>query len=303
MKKFKQKNLTVLFLIVCIGKIYGQGFQFAALEYSLFPKVETTIEDQNFTTSFQELGVGFKMPIRSKNEKVILINSLRYDRLTATLHDAPFFERVTTKKNFHKIAYAFMAVYRFNKDWILLARAKPTLVSDLEHKIDGDDFIFQGTALVSKKMNSKLKLGAGLVYTTQTGEPLLLPAIQLDYHNNRHSLKMILPSHIKYLYTLDENEKYKMGLKARFTGGNYAVAFNGFDKGVPKSIDRVVYSRGNIGLIFNTKLTKMMSFELFGGISALRKYRFEDEVKTTTSFDPKNAGFFTIGLNFNMNKK
>ena len=299
----KMKTIITFILFLSMGNVFSQGFQFAGLEYSYFPQVEQNIGEQKIKASFQEFGVLFKMPLKSKDEKTIFINSLRYDLLQATLVDTPFFTESKTQKNLHKLAYALMVVRRLKNDWIVLIRAKPTLVSDLNHKLDIKDFIFQGTVLVSKKLNDNLKLGAGLVYTTQTGEPLLLPAIQLDYQKNRHSLNMILPSHILYMYKIDKNGKFKIGLKSKFSGGNFAVDFSAIDKGISKSIDRVIYSRGNLGILFNTKLSDMMALELLGGISGLRKYRFEDSEEAMTSFDPRTGAFFTIGLNFNLNKK
>ncbi len=293
------KKLVTLFLMLSFGKIDGQDFRFAEVGYTLFPQTELK-EDANSKTSYQEFGIQFKLPIQTKNKKILLVNSLQYDLLQATLFEVPFFSELKTQKNFHKIAYALMAVHRLNENWTILARAKPTLVSDLNHDLNGKDFIFQGTLLASHKINSKLKLGAGIVYTTQTGEPLLLPAIQLSYNHNRHLLKMILPSHINYLYSLDEEGKYKLGLKAKFSGGNYAVNFNGNDKGISKSINRVVYSRGNAGLLYNMKLTEMLRLELQGGISMLRKYRFVDIENSTATFDAKNSGYFTTSLHFNI---
>lgn len=168
---------------------------------------------------------------------------------------------------------------------------KPSLASDFEQKISSDDLVFQGAALATRILNDRYKIGAGVISTTQFGNPRIIPAINFHYKKNRHEINSLLPLNFKYTYRLLPSEKLELGLKYTLKGAN----FNIYDKNLP-NVDKINYSRVNVGILTNYQITKMFRIEVFGGISTNRKYNFVDVNDNTLEFDSKASPFFSVGI-------
>jgi hypothetical protein len=278
------------------NQLSAQNFQLAGLGYSNYAKTEIKDSPTKQEIAFQEFSVFAKLPIKFKNQKTIVMNTLRYGFVQPTTYNSPLFLAVKTQKNLHSISFSSMFVQKFGQKWTFIVGLTPTLASDFKQKLNSDDFLIQGLLLASKKTKDKWTLGGGLVYTTQLGDPKFLPAIQLRYLNGRHFFNVLLPSFVNYLYKFEKQEKLRLGIRLATNGGNFNVNNQDFTQVIPNSIHKIIYSRVNMGAIFNYQLTKTILIEGFGGISAARKFKLKDASNIFRKYDAANGGFFSLGI-------
>jgi hypothetical protein len=66
---------------------------------------------------------------------------------------------------------------------------------------------------------------------------------------------------------------------------------------------KTLYSRVNMGVVVDFQITKTILLEAYGGISAARKYRFEDASKQFFNYNSNTGGFFSIGVIFTPSSK
>jgi hypothetical protein len=290
------KSHLLLVLLLITSGLCAQNFQLAGIDYSNYAPAKITNSPTNQAIAFQELSVFAKLPVKFKNAKTILINTLRYGLVQPTITNSPLFLESNTKKNLHSVSLSLTLVQRMGKKWTLIAGLTPTLASDFEEKFSRDDILMQGVLLASKKLNDKWSVGGGVVYTTQLGDPRFLPAVQLSYHSNKHLVKILLPSFISYLYTVDKEEKWHLGLRLATNGGNFNINNQDFRQGIPNPINKIIQSKVNMGAVINYQLTKTILLEAHGGISAARKYKLQAASKDIYSYPSENGGFFHLGI-------
>lgn len=145
--------------------------------------------------------------------------------------------------------------------------------------------------LVSKQMNDKMKLGVGVINSTRWGSPIVIPALSFHYKHKKHQLNALLPVNFKYTYALLPKNKLKLGFKYARNGAD----FNIYSSNSPE-VDKLSYSRANIGFLTTYKPKKLMRFELNAGISTGRVYRLVADNLNVNEFDSKAEPFITIGF-------
>jgi Domain of unknown function (DUF6268) len=290
------KKLLFIAVLLRVNGLFAQNFQLAGIGYSNFAKTKIKDSPTSQAVEFQELSFFAKLPIKFKNQKTVLMNTLQYGLVQPTAHNSPLFAAAETTKNLHSVSLSLMLVQKMGRDWTLIAALMPTLASDFEKALSGDDLLMQGSILVSKKLNETWTLGGGAIYTAQLGDPRFLPAVQLRYLHNKHFINVLLPSFANYLYSIDKSEKWHVGFRLATNGGNFNVNNPDFTKVIPNSINNAIQSRINLGAVVNFQLTKNILLEANGGISVARKYRFEDTAKRVFTYNSDNGGFVNIGI-------
>lgn len=290
-------RIPLFFLVFLVGNgLAAQNFQMAGIGYANYAKTNIKESSSNESVKFQEFSFFAKLPIKFKNQKTLLMNTARYGLVQATNYHSPLFVEDENTKNLHSVSWSMALIQNLNQKWTVIAVLTPTLASDFEEKLSSDDFLFQGTLLLSRKLNDKWTLGGGAVYTTQLGTPQFLPAVQLRYANEKHFISVLLPSVANYLYRIDEKQKWHVGFRLATNGGNFNVNNHDFTEVIPNSIDKLIYSRVNLGPVVNYQLTKSLQLEVFGGMSAGRKYKLEAASKVFTNYNAENGGFFNLSL-------
>ena len=189
------------------------------------------------------------------------------------------------------IYYQLTLVHEWNEEWSLVASIKPAVASDFGQKLSTDDLIFQGTIIATRKVNDKFKIGAGVVNSTRWGSPIVMPVLNMHYKYKRHNLNALLPMNIKYTYSLLPKEKLKLGMKYARNGANFNIYASDLSE-----IDKINYSRANIGVLANYQLTKILRLEAYGGVSTGRIYRLVDFNENINNFDSKPTPFFSVGM-------
>ena len=281
---------TCIFLsIFSFGDIYSQDFKIAGITYSRFSKSRMKHVKENQKTSFNELGAFINIPKIFKKDSLIIINGLGYDYVQATMYSYPALKTNIYQKNLHAIYYRLVSLYKYNKKWAFLVSLKPKLASEVNQKLSLKAFVFQGTVMAMKNVNENFKYGFGIINNTGWGTPTILPAVNLRYTNNRHSLNAILPLRMKYTYSFLSNKELKIGLLCNWKGANYNISENDVFQ-----ITKINQLKGNIASLINYKVTKMLQLELNTNVSASRKYFLADSQKKY--FDSKLAPFVTVGI-------
>ncbi|WP_130857965.1 DUF6268 family outer membrane beta-barrel protein [Olivibacter jilunii] len=279
-------------ILITSSDLMAQDLKLAGVEYFSYPKAGIKDADGNTKIGFREFGAYVNFPKVLKNNKTIIVNGLSYGFVEANLFDADSgndFER-----DFHRISYNFIAIHQLQNNWTLTARLSPTLASDFKESLSWDDYIMQGSLMAVKRLNPYTSIGGGFVYTTNLGTPLPLPGFQMRYEKGRQHLLIFLPAVIDYGYQLDAANKWKIGLRTGLNGANFNVSTS--DNYIGSEPDRLKYFRANVGPVVNYKITNVIQLEAFGGLSAMRKYRFEDHQGNESKYDSERSSFINIGI-------
>ena len=297
------KNILCLVLLLVTANLGAQNFKLAGVEYLNYSKVEVEEGMDDQEVSFQEVNAFVNIPIKFKNQKTVLLNGLRFGLIQTEVFNAPLFSINDNTKNFYRISYDFTLIHSWSPKWSWMIKLRPTISSDLEENISSDDFLFLGSTLITRRVSDKLLIGAGLAYTTQTGDPIFIPVAKLKHETKKNLIDVFFPSYIKYLRKMGQTGKIQIGAMAALDGGNFHVTFNEFVPSDPRTIDELIYRRINVGPTANIKLTKVLQLELFGGYASGRKFQFSDSADKEIDFDTENGLFFQVGLSITPSKK
>ncbi len=280
----KQLIATLFCSFVFVSNIFSQDFELTGIRYLNYPATG----GNDF--SVQEFGAFLNIPNKLKNDKTILVNGLFYGqvRMNDLENHIPTLEQELV---LHSVSYRFTFIHKFNEKWALVGVLEPTLASDFESSLSSDDFVLQSTAMVSKTISPKLNLGAGLIYTTRFGSPRVIPVMPIKFKSNKHRINAMLPTKILYAYEAKPN--LDIGIKATINGANFNIT--GFSNQTD-DVNKINYTRANIGPVVYYKPKKIITLELTGGISTNRRYNSvlanDDVIETTL---PTQA-FFNFGL-------
>ena len=113
----------------------------------------TQLEDLDLNVT--ELDAFVRFPIQLKNEKTVLVNTLKWHFVKAPFDDLP--EDMSFEANLHSIQYDFSVRHNLSTKWIAMISLRPTLASNFKEGITGNDFFFQGMAAMVLE-NQKLFL-------------------------------------------------------------------------------------------------------------------------------------------------
>lgn len=289
------KNTLTLIVMLCFSMNTYAQLELAGMDYSNFLSSKITDAGNGQEVGFQEYRAFVNLPKKLKNGKTTLINGLSYGLVQSSLDNALLFEDGKAEKSFHSISYSLTLVHQLNQKWNFLLQFKPTIASDLEADLSSDDFLYLGTAMLTRKLGAHIVLGGGVIYTTQTGEPLVLPALKFQHKSRRHDLDIMLPSHIKFLHGLGARKKFSIGAQAAMNGGNYNISLTENAPVNPTVFDKLIYSRTNVGLLAKVRMYRVIQLELFGGYSLGRAFKFGtgDE---RLDYDVDNGPFFSVGV-------
>ncbi len=279
-----------LCVLLFVTNVNGQDFKLGGLKYAYYPQSEIKKGNNGEKTSFNEFGFLINIPKKLKNDSTILINGIGYGSVNATMYN--FLGAPSNKydKKMEVFYYQATLLHQWKKDWTFVVNLQPTLASDFEEKLSIDDFVLQGAVLVTKKMNDKIKLGGGIAHSTRWGSPIVVPTFSFFYKNKKHTVNALLPASCVYTYSMLPKNNLKLGVKFITNGANFNISSD-FSK-----INKLNYSRANIGLIAMYQPRKIFRFELHTGISTNRIYRLVDDNLNVTTFDSKAEPFINIGF-------
>ncbi len=290
------KTLLFLLLLLAANALLAQGFQLAGVNYSHHLSTKVVDSPTGAELESKVASAFVRLPLKFKNQKTVLLNTIRYANVQQISHHSQLFLDAKHTSDLHLISYSPMLIQSLGGKWKLLAGITPTLASDLKEGLSSDDFLLQASLLASAKLSDYWTLGGGAVYTTQFGDPRFLPALQLRYRHDKHFINVLLPSYLNYLYRVGEQEKLRLGLRLETNGGNFNVLNAAYTEVIPNNINKIIYSRVNMGVVVNLQVTETILLEAFGGLGAARKFKLKGTDNGVFKADAKSGGFFNIGV-------
>jgi hypothetical protein len=289
----RKMKITITALLIAFSQcILAQDTRLASIEYFNYPKAPVKDGGGNIQSSFQEYGASAAYPVQSKNKKIKVVNGIQYALVDVTVSNNS--TSAINSRQFHSIIYSLTILQQLSSSWRLAASLMPTLASDFKSGLSSNDFTMQGSLLVINKLNSYTSIGGGLVYGTKLGQPMPLPAFIFRYFKDHHDLTLLLPTFANYAYQVGRKDEFDIGVRADLNGADFHVSGNNLDSAV--HVNKLSYSRINLGLVVSYKITKVIKLEARGGISTARKYQFLDADGNKYSFNTNNVPFFNVGL-------
>jgi hypothetical protein len=303
--KFKNA-LVFIFLLFLSEQVNAQeNFKLAGIASALYPK--TTFKDNTFTQEYSiiEHAAFINLPYRFKNKKTVLINNFRFSWVDIEGENIPTLGSSQNKEDLYALTYGLSLIHKLNEKWVLVVNLKPTWASDFEEKLSADDFIFQGGLIATKKVNQNFNIGGGIISNMRFGKPTVLPVVSIKYKKGKHHIKALLPFQSSYQFSIDKKEKLKIGLKHNVKGAEFNVSTSNVANPSKFQINKIRYSRINVGATVNYNITKFVRFELYGGYSTMGKYNLIDKSDNLYEFDMTGGSFiqFGIGIATPQNKK
>lgn len=286
------KYLISLSFLLFNFNLIAQDFELFKIESTYYPKQAIEESSRNGEIGFWEWSGQFAIPKPLKNKKTILINKLGYSNLRVDMKAELTNTSVEVIKYYHTIFYNLGIIQTLNSKWRLNVNLIPTLASDFEESLNGDDFLFQANALAINTKSRKFQYGFGLAYTTRFGRQIVIPMGILKYNTPKMALDLVLPNRLSAMFKASETFRY--GLVAALNGGlfnNNSVldAFN-------VRVDETGYSRLNVGPSLALKLNNSIQLNLTGGMAVGRRLDFIDIDEETIDSTPENGPFFRIGF-------
>ncbi len=283
------------FLILFVCKGYAQNPQLAGVSYVSYPKSGLKDTDKNSQITFHEFGGFVRVPYLFKNNKTIMINGISYAYVQSDISHTKVDLEGVNSEVFQVISYQTIIAQKLKNNLSFVFSLMPTIASDFEEAITSDDFIMQGSIMLSKKKKECFSYGLGVANTMRLGNIFLLPIVQLNYKNHQHSINALLPVKFDYIYTLDHKEKWMIGFRELANGGNINITAS-YNTSNVSEIDKVNYSRINMGPVVYYNINKFMQFQAIVGMSVRRKYNLQDAESRTEKIDLKNTPFFQVGI-------
>ncbi len=286
-------NLLVLF----VYSSFSQSPQLAGVSYVLYPRSGVKDESKPVEFRFQEFAGFIRVPYKFKNEKTLMVNGLTYASVNTDISNAMY----SLEENYSKMQVIFfqsVIAQKLPSDFTAVISLRPTIASDFKEKFSANDFVMQGFLMVTKKKNENFTYGLGVVNTMRLGRTIVLPMIQIRLKNNKQCLEGVLPLKLNYSYSVGNNERLKVGLRGVVNGGNINISVPYTLNSSGNEIDKVNYSRANVGAVITYNITKLIQVEAFGGTSLRRQYYLLDVEDNKQKFYLDEVPFFEIGLFF-----
>ena len=286
------KSVFLLFSL----NLFAQDFELIKIQTAYYPKQSLEMTSVDGEIGFFEWGLQVAIPRTfKKHKKTILIHKIGYANLTATTDlNLPLVNSKTTRY-YHTIIYNLGLVQTMNSNWLLVANFIPTLASDFEESLSGDDLLFQANALAVNTKNEKLKYGFGLAYTTRLGRQLVIPMGLLKYETKKFELDMVLPNKLSAMVKTNKNV-FSYGVKAGLNGG----VFNNTSEfqTVSNTVDVVGYSRLTIGPAITIRLKDAINMNIEGGMTVNRRLELIDSNNEIIDRTPQATPFLGFGISF-----
>jgi|GEM_PF-2518015 len=291
------KHVISYILLLSSINLFAQDFELIKIQSAYYPKQATEESAIDGEIGFFEWGiqVAIPQPLR-KNKETIFIHKIGYGNLRVDTEANPTSgSMIEAERYYHTISYNLGLLQTVNPNWRLVVNFMPTLASDFEENLSGDDLLYQANALVVNTKNKKLRYGLGLAYTTRLGRQLLIPMGLLKYNTRKFELDVVLPDKLDMIFKTPNNI-LSYGLKAGLNGG----VFNNTTEvpTVGSTIDEVGYSRLIIGPAISLRLKNAININLQGGIAVGRRLELVDVDEEIIDRTPKATPFLRLGLSF-----
>ena len=283
-------------LVVFAGNINAQDFQLAGTHFLTYPSSGVKDSPKEIGFSFKEYGAFINLPFMLKNKKTAFIGGAGYGTVKVTGENLPMNGYNQLEEQLHAVYLQLGMAHKLRNNWRFTTIMRPTIASDFENKRSSGDFLPQGTAFAVKSINDHFSMGGGLAYTSRFGKPIAIPVLPLKYKIHRHNISMLFPIRSGYSYSFGKNENLKIGFKQTVNGGQFNLTTSIPSEYDASQINKVRYTRINLGGNINYQLGKFIQLEMHGGTTVRRKYTILDISNETHQFDLDKSLFLRFGI-------
>jgi hypothetical protein len=284
-------TLIIIAAIVFMTKhnTYSQDFELAGVRYINYPRSRVN-NQANSEFAVQEAGAFFNIPVVFKDKKTVLVNGLSYAAVNVNFQ-ATTMPNVPPSTTLQALTYRLMLLHQTKTNWSLAGVFEPTLASDFKSTLSRDDLVVQSMVLAIKQLNKNFHLGAGLAYTTRFGNPMVVPLLPIRFKSGRHRINAMLPIRLLYAYELYAG--LDIGLKAVVNGASFNVT--GYST-TNVEINKINYTRANLGPVIYYRPRKFVTIEITGGLNTNRNLQIVDVYNRSLNNTTSTEGFINIGL-------
>ncbi len=134
---------VIIIILLSKAKFYGQDLRLAGITYLNYPKstINNAASDQEL--SIHEFGAFVNIPVRLKNKKTILVNSIGYGFVKSIIYNPPWISEPEKKTRLQAIYYSLILVHKWNEKWSLITNVRATMASDFKEKTNTKALVFQ----------------------------------------------------------------------------------------------------------------------------------------------------------------
>ncbi len=247
--------------------------------------------DENYQTDFTDIEMQMAFPVKEK--KLYMFNGLYYGYKNYNVNGNYVPDHIY---KFHTIRYniGIIKVYPKNKTFSL--NVLPLLSSDFKNGIQSDDFSYNISAMLLKKVEANFEYGLGLAYASDVSgykNGLVVPIIGITCKHNRFLTQMLFPSYISEYYEINSTTKagvtlaINSGLNNMLIGNNYT----GLD------LNRFSEFGVEIGPRFRKQIFGDFYLDVNAGISVANSLTIQDrDMNEELEIKSKTRYFISIGL-------
>ncbi len=279
--------LFCLFFIMTKTVLLSQSLDIISFRYSAYPIANIQEAGDSVEIGIQEIEAGINLPFRI-GTKMALIAGIYYAEVISSSN------RAELNNDLHFLALNILGSYSFSDQTSLQFLLYPALSSTLTEPIDSDDFQIFGGAVLSRKVNEKITLGVGAVYTPRLGRPLVLPVIRFNYFNDNFSLQTNIPQFIQAQWNTSGRVIY--GMKMALSGSQFQLPDNASIQN--NDVEALNFSRVQLGPELEINLKNNIYFTLFGGVVANRTFNFSSDGGSVLQNSIANTGFISANFSF-----
>ncbi|WP_053991562.1 DUF6268 family outer membrane beta-barrel protein [Mangrovimonas sp. TPBH4] len=273
--------------------VYKQFHKFPllTLDHFNYPKTSFNTDTDRGEMEINEQRLTMQIAFPLKEKKTYLFNSINYTLFN--YHTTFDQSALDIQESYHSIQLSIGLISVLPKRWRLVFNAMPTIASDFHRRLNSDDFIFQVSAMATKRASQNFQYGFGLAYTSRFGNLTIIPLVSLTYKKEKWLTSVILPAYASQYYVF--NDKYRLGFKAAVYGNLYNVHFDDIISAL--DLNRLSYSRITLGPEFQFKLIGDLYVNTGGGIAVRNVFQVQDDdLNTELDLDVKSRAYLNVGL-------
>jgi hypothetical protein len=237
------------------------------------------------SVSLQQFSAIVGAPLILKEEYMVVSG------LNIQINDFKFTDIVHVDLTTYSLSVPFVAGYKINDDFKLLANISFGLYSDLK-KLTSDDFHFSWFGMCQYNLNESLALYAGLAYNRSFGEDKIYPIAGLNWRiNDSWFLGLVFPRPF-IAYKASESLLLYAGMGP--AGGEWNVE-NPLDSKDSENYN-LFFSGYRVGCGVEYDINRHITMYLNVGSTFLRDYEIENDSRTLLDTEVDNTFIGTIGF-------
>lgn len=280
-----------------------EEFDYFFVESTYLPRVKLNEPPQplkDIKNQVTNLRAGLSLPLSMEGGRFIMVNEFSMGVLHFAYENPPPAEEDFFPDNVYNFGYSLKFRGYFKERFWIAAEAGPVLASDLK-EVDENHYHMEGGLVVRMDYRGWLTAGLGAVYTYCLGEPMVLPALDLNYlWYDRFEVKLNIPHSGELWYR--PNDAFDLGVRAELLGNRYAIGSDkAFVTGRSTRGTKLRYSILTVGPAVHARFAERFYISVDAGVAFQRRFRVDDEDDhEIVSLDLKSDLYGRIGFHIRM---